>query len=139
MTDSSGSESHNIPEFDGARGLHASWVVAYHLLTISRTPLPTRVLDGGHAVGVFFALSGFVIASLFDRRREPYLAFLTRRFFRLFPVFAVCVVPAAALSVAGLMPDRHSGAPRRSTSCSKRPCSTVPSPRHGHRVQGAVT
>jgi peptidoglycan/LPS O-acetylase OafA/YrhL len=64
------------------------------------------VLDGGHAVGVFFALSGFVIALLLGQKRERYGVFIARRWCRIFPAFAVCVLTGAMLSALGLMPDR---------------------------------
>ena len=94
-----------ILPFEGARGLLALWVVVYHVFTITSAHLPP-LLSGYHAVVVFFALSGFVIALLLDRRREPYGRFLMRRFFRLYPAFATCVALALALALVGVMPLR---------------------------------
>lgn len=93
----------NIVVFDGLRGVLAIWVVIFHIFSISGYKVPST-LDGQHAVTVFFILSGFVIAKLITDRREGYLVFITRRFFRLFPVYAVCLLIAVCLFYFGIMP-----------------------------------
>src|SRR5262249_52534066 len=44
---------------------------------------------GRPAVLIFIIVSGFVITHVVIERPEPYLAYLTRRFMRIFPLFAV--------------------------------------------------
>jgi peptidoglycan/LPS O-acetylase OafA/YrhL len=50
---------------------------------------PFLKVIGSLAVKVFIIISGFVIFFLIDTRKEPYRAYITRRFFRLFPILAV--------------------------------------------------
>jgi peptidoglycan/LPS O-acetylase OafA/YrhL len=61
---------------------------------------PLRLLFCGHAaVGVFFVLSGFVLTkSLQSSQQSGYLPFLVRRFFRIYPPFALVILLAATLS-----------------------------------------
>jgi len=94
-----------IDELEGVRALLAIWVLVFHVFVIGGFDVP-RVLDGGHAVGVFFALSGFVIARLLQRGRERYHVFIARRFLRLYPAYAICVGASIALVELGLMPRR---------------------------------
>ena len=65
---------------------------------ISVTPL--RLLFCGHsAVGVFFVLSGFALMKALENpQQRHYTTFITRRFFRIYPPFAVAILLAAALS-----------------------------------------
>lgn len=87
-----------IPELEGLRGLLSLWVFLGHCLGLSgysdanmpRWLLPLR--SGTLAVDVFIILSGFVIASLLGRERLPWLPFMVRRWFRLFPAYAVCLL-----------------------------------------------
>jgi peptidoglycan/LPS O-acetylase OafA/YrhL len=60
---------------------------------------PLRLLFCGHAaVGVFFVLSGLVLAkSLQDPRQRGYGPFIVRRFFRIYPPFAFVILSSAAL------------------------------------------
>lgn len=46
----------------------------------------------GFAVDVFVILSGFVITHLLETQPMSYLQFIGRRFFRLYPVFLLCLV-----------------------------------------------
>lgn len=64
--------------------------------------------NGAIAVDVFILLSGFVITMLVLDKREPYLLFLFRRYFRLFPVFAICICAALLAQLMGWMPIRYS-------------------------------
>jgi peptidoglycan/LPS O-acetylase OafA/YrhL len=98
-----------IKEFDGLRGALAFWVFAFHAVAIAGLweELPGTVaalLDGWQAVNVFIILSGFVITSLLLNAREGYGVFITRRFLRLWPTFAVCIFAALAVQALGLMP-----------------------------------
>ena len=92
--------SKRIDEFEGMRGPLALWVVLGHaanmMVLAVPAPLP-RDLSGRSAVDVFIMLSGFVITLLLVEKREPFAPYLVRRFFRLFPVFFVCLVLSAAL------------------------------------------
>jgi peptidoglycan/LPS O-acetylase OafA/YrhL len=115
-----------VSELDSVRGLAAFIVVLHHFwetvlpdqntfplqgyatlapgalrdvaFWISVTPL--RLLFSGHAaVGVFFVLSGFALAkSLQNPRQSSYVTFLVRRFFRIYPPFALVILIAAAAS-----------------------------------------
>jgi peptidoglycan/LPS O-acetylase OafA/YrhL len=49
-------------------------------------------LSGWDAVNMFMILSGFVIFHLLNKGRESYPAYIIRRFFRLWPVFIVCIL-----------------------------------------------
>ena len=83
--------------FDGLRGLLAAWVVAQHILQFSGFrggeygPIVRLLTSGGIAVQVFVILSGFVITHLLIETRPAYLPYITRRFFRLFPVYLLCL------------------------------------------------
>jgi len=86
-----------ITEFDGLRGILAWWVVSSHILHNSgfgASPdaniLFKLLREGSYAVDVFIILSGFVIFHLLDHRREKYGIFITRRFFRIYPVYIIC-------------------------------------------------
>lgn len=52
--------------------------------------------QGPTAVHVFMIISGFVIANLLLSKREGYAAYLTRRAFRLFPIYLLCLGLALA-------------------------------------------
>ena len=95
--------TNRILEFEGLRGLLSWWVVANHLLLAcgwnadNLPPVLRLIARGDYAVDVFIILSGFVIFKLIHDAQEPYFVFLTRRFFRLYPVFLTCLVLAVAL------------------------------------------
>ena len=55
-------------------------------------------LSGWDAVNMFMALSGFVIFHLLNKGHETYLPYITRRFFRLWPVFMLCIVAGVFLN-----------------------------------------
>jgi peptidoglycan/LPS O-acetylase OafA/YrhL len=86
----------HIKEFDGLRGLLALWVFATHVLELGPYPATARFVHANLAVDVFIILSGFVIFHLLSRG-EDYRTFITRRWFRLFPVFAISFLAALAL------------------------------------------
>jgi peptidoglycan/LPS O-acetylase OafA/YrhL len=118
------SSAGRVSELDSVRGLAAFIVLLHHLwetilpdqntfplvgypvpgalgevaFWISVTPL--RLLFSGHAaVGVFFVLSGFALTkSLQHSRHTGYIPFIVRRFFRIYPPFALVILIAAALS-----------------------------------------
>lgn len=92
-----------ISELDGLRCFLCWWVVLDHILLSSGfryetlPPLVRILAKGEYAVDVFIILSGFVITMLLAEKREGYLVFIVRRFFRLFPVFAVTLLIAILL------------------------------------------
>jgi peptidoglycan/LPS O-acetylase OafA/YrhL len=92
-----GSAVQKFAAIEGMRGWLAWAVVLAHLLTISGLYLNgfgPRLADlGGDSVLLFIVISGFVITHLVVGKREPYGAYLIRRFMRIFPLFAItCVV-----------------------------------------------
>jgi len=86
----------HIKCLDGLRGLAALWVVLYHALLLSGSPVPT-LLKGGLAVDLFIMISGFLMVFQYVQReeREPWdrpstwMRFWTRRFFRIAPLYYV--------------------------------------------------
>lgn len=94
-----------IHQLDGLRGWMSLWVWFAHGLTLASLDLHKdagigRLLaNGGTPVAVFILLSGFVCALMLTRDDSTgYRGWLTRRFFRLFPVYLL----ALALSVMAL-------------------------------------
>ena len=86
----------HIKEFDGLRGLLALWVFVTHVIELGPYPATANYIHANVAVDIFIILSGFVIFHLLSTG-EDYRTFITRRWFRLFPVFAVCFLIALAL------------------------------------------
>ena len=102
-------------ELDGLRGLLASWVAISHILLwcgfASFKVLP-RCVSGWEtlifampAVETFIILSGFAISFLLDSRQQSYGTFLRGRFFRIYPVYLVCLIFGAC--TMGLTPMIH--------------------------------
>jgi peptidoglycan/LPS O-acetylase OafA/YrhL len=85
--------SAKITSLEGLRGLMSMWVLLGHLSLAFGWNL--ALLDRNTlAVDVFIMLSGFVIARLLQRRQEPYVPYIVRRGFRLFPLYLVCLAIA---------------------------------------------
>lgn len=82
----------------------ALWVAVDHALRnagfLKGNSLLMLLIDGGLAVKVFMIVSGFVITHLLITAQEGYRVYLTRRFLRLFPVYAICC--AAGWAISGL-------------------------------------
>lgn len=93
-----------IAEFEGLRGILALWVVFGHWatsITLSLRPLRQNLWDV-QAVDVFIILSGFVITLLLHRAPTDYRRYITRRWFRIAPVYlTVLLVAAWLLPVTG--------------------------------------
>lgn len=93
-----------IAEFEGLRGILALWVVFGHWatsITLSLRPLRQNLWDV-QAVDVFIILSGFVITLLLHRAPTDYRRYITRRWFRIAPVYlTVLIVAAWLLPVTG--------------------------------------
>lgn len=101
-----------VDELDGLRGLLALWVALSHLLAWTgfwENPGPGR-LDAGWlvfisakpAVETFIILSGFAISFLLHKRKQSYGAFMRGRFFRIYPVYLLCL--AVAIGTSFLVP-----------------------------------
>jgi len=103
-----------LPELEGLRGLLSWWVVVCHALqqagyTEAGLGRGFRVLiHGDYAVDVFILLSGFVIHKLWHDAREPYPIFITRRFLRLWPAYAACLLGSLAVRPCIAMILAHS-------------------------------
>jgi peptidoglycan/LPS O-acetylase OafA/YrhL len=104
-----GNEAIRFALLDGLRGWLACSVVLTHVIFLAKLDEQYRIAQvlrrvGDDAVMVFIILSGFVITHLILSKKESYSRYITRRFFRIFPVFAVCTIIAAvtALLMQGL-------------------------------------
>ena len=105
--------SPRIRELEGLRGCLAWWVVMFHLYQeagLSQIKLPKYeiwVNYGYVAVELFIILSGYVIFLLLETQKEPYGVYLTRRFFRLAPLYyALCAWGVVEALWKGLYGDR---------------------------------
>lgn len=110
-------KSHFLKEIEGLRGILALWVFASHLMWGSGfTPDLVKGIwcipfAGGSAVTVFICISGFVIFLLLGTKSDSYLSYITRRFFRIYPVFIATTLVAAILFLthAGTLGGDYSG------------------------------
>ena len=95
-----------IPEFEGLRGLLAAWVILGHILRVSGFDYQSGwfgiIFSPVLGVYVFMILSGFVITAALDQRPISWVDFMTRRFFRLYPTYAVCMLLAIILFPASI-------------------------------------
>jgi peptidoglycan/LPS O-acetylase OafA/YrhL len=99
-------EKAKIHSLDGLRGLMAIWVVVGHVSLTFGWGLP--VFERNNlAVDVFVLLSGFVIAMLIERKREPYASYIIRRAFRLFPLYLAALALSAILLPAQMAAWQH--------------------------------
>ncbi|MFI9552865.1 acyltransferase family protein [Nonomuraea endophytica] len=89
---------------DALRGLAAMVVVFEHALKPlwpeARLPIKAAFDPGWYGVLVFFLVSGYVVPASLERRGSL-RAFWISRFFRLWPLFAVCVAGMALLAAVG--------------------------------------
>lgn len=97
----------HIASLDGLRGLAAFLVVLSHVaLLYPHLPKGFTLNIGAEAVEIFFALSGFLMASLYGARpldRAAATDYLVHRFARIYPVYLVAVAFVVFLSsVPGL-------------------------------------
>ncbi|HPH37970.1 MAG TPA: acyltransferase family protein, partial [Sediminibacterium sp.] len=88
-----------IGEFEGLRALMAWWVVFGHVANrigisfSSELSLPWKVLVMTNIpVDIFIALSGFAIFSLLSKEWNGYGRYIAGRFFRIYPVYFICLV-----------------------------------------------
>jgi peptidoglycan/LPS O-acetylase OafA/YrhL len=101
----------------GARGWLAWIVVASHIVQLTALDhhfgaLKVLQIGGDLAVDVFIIMSGFVIYNLILEKREPYAAYITRRFMRIYPVYLACLAlgVVATLLTFQLLPHQPWGA-----------------------------
>lgn len=95
----------HYPQIDSVRGLMAWWVVAGHLLNFfglkvenTNNPLLKLMLATSIPVDIFICISGFVIFGAAARTsHQGFRSFLTQRFFRIYPVYILCILAAAML------------------------------------------
>ncbi len=101
-----------INEIEGLRCFLAWWVVLGHFVWLTdfantkhpgliHYPSLVFIKFCGHswcAVEVFMIISGFVIFYLLDSQKTSYLPFIVGRFFRLFPLYLVCIAGAILLA-----------------------------------------
>lgn len=85
-------QQERLTQLDGLRGLAALLVFAFHVGLVMPSSLQPEILaalgrNASAAVGMFFALSGFVLALSLMRGHQPYSTFLVRRVFRLYPAY----------------------------------------------------
>ena len=90
-----------ILSLESLRGYMCLWVVASHLLQMSGDRLRTgpwaTLANAQYAVQAFMILSGYVIARVITQRPESYRNYITRRFFRIYPVFFLTTCTGVAL------------------------------------------
>lgn len=89
-------------ELDGLRAILALWVVACHMLSwcgfyeVSFSGhlqfFWSEFIGGASAVDTFMILSGFAISFLLNNRSQNYLEFMVGRFFRIYPVYFICLM-----------------------------------------------
>jgi peptidoglycan/LPS O-acetylase OafA/YrhL len=98
-----------IPELDGIRGIAIGMVLLHHyfygaIQARPATALSYALLSGRltwSGVDLFFVLSGFLIGGILLDAREStnyFRVFYTRRFFRIVPIYFLCLVGAASLA-----------------------------------------
>lgn len=85
-----------VRELDGLRGLLALWVLLSHIVLWCGSAETIGGLWVNNAVEAFYILSGFAISSLLCERSQTYKGFLIGRFFRVYPVYFVCLCLAVA-------------------------------------------
>lgn len=97
----------NFKSIETLRAYMAWWVVFGHAAQLAGgqlifPPAVYAVLDYNYkAVNVFIIVSGFVITHLLLAKHESYLPYITRRAFRIFPIYLFCI--ALAIAIASLM------------------------------------
>lgn len=89
---------------ESLRAWAAWWVVLGHALHLGGIrpgmydglirEIVTYAERGWSAVNVFIIVSGFVITHLYLSKREGYMTYIVRRWFRLFPIFLFCLALA---------------------------------------------
>lgn len=93
--------SHKLTPIEGLRGYLALAVILQHVAFAAGCDGAHPILRniGSLAVKCFVIISGFVIFFLIDTRPEPYKIYITRRFFRIFPILAVLYAASIFCSI----------------------------------------
>ncbi len=94
-----------LQKLDSVRGIAALMVVVSHCygehlsqLVIGLHLWPLQIFwNGADAVSMFFILSGYVLALQINRKGTTYSGFVVRRFFRIWPTFALVIILSAFL------------------------------------------
>ncbi|MGD9418894.1 MAG: acyltransferase family protein [Verrucomicrobiota bacterium JB025] len=118
-----GNSPARVDELDGLRGLLAIWVALTHILAWTgfwENPGPGRLngawlefISAKPAVDTFIILSGFAISFLLHKKKQNYSTFMRGRFFRIYPVYILCLILGIAASF--LTPAITHAAPWRDT------------------------
>lgn len=88
---------------DGIRAWMAWWVVCQHMLQVAGIPSQIQnfgirfLTMGGLGVMVFVIISGFVIQNMLEQKDEPYGIYITRRLFRIYPLYIIALMLALLL------------------------------------------
>ena len=91
---------------ESLRAYMAWWVVVSHAIGIigiydtgsKLLNLPLKLITwSGMPVNIFIIVSGFVITHLFLAKQEKYSVYITRRFFRIFPIYVFCILLSMSL------------------------------------------
>src|SRR5277367_5203875 len=99
-----------IPELDGIRGIAIAMVLAHHYFLLPIVAPPGTFWSYVQAAGrlawsgvdLFFVLSGFLIGGILLDARDSsnyFAVFYTRRFFRIVPIYSLCLAGAYILSL----------------------------------------
>ncbi len=106
------SPPHRLLALDGMRGIAAIIVMIFHYTKVSESHYWV-LANGRVAVDLFFCISGFVLAYTYAEKLKngmPFLAFVKRRFVRLFPMHFLGVIMGAAMLLAATQTTLSSGA-----------------------------
>lgn len=96
----------NVKCIESLRAYMAWWVVVSHAIGIigiydtgsKLLNLPLKLITwSSMPVNIFIIVSGFVITHLFLAKKEKYSVYITRRFFRIFPIYLFCILFAMSL------------------------------------------
>lgn len=111
--------SDHVGQLDGLRGLLALWVTVSHIVCWTGWAelylywKPHRIwrmlIYSEPAVDTFIILSGFAISFLLNERKPSYRTFIIGRFFRLYPVYLICL--ALGLATIYVTPTILNNAP----------------------------
>ncbi len=93
QSERAGGAGRRLHALDALRGVLALVVAASHVVK-AQVGRDVLALPAGVAVALFFVMSAYVLALAYDGR---YVPFLVRRFVRLWPVYAVCILAGHAL------------------------------------------
>lgn len=88
----------NIPALTGLRAFASIWVFIFHLYKkiLIDTPFYTFASFGSLGVGIFFILSGFILAHVYQEKmslgKTNFFEFMIYRFCRIYPLHILCLI-----------------------------------------------